>query len=220
MNESDVKKYWEENADGWAILSGEGYDVYRNYLNTPAFLKIFPCVKGLKGLDIGCGEGYNTRKIAERGAIITGIDLSEKFINYAKKKEQENTLNIKYLMASGLNLPFENETFNFCIATMSLMDMPEHEKAISEAYRVLKKGGFFQFSISHPCFFTPEWQWITNEEGKRLALMCGDYFKELNGEIEEWIFGAAPGELKNKFNKFKNPRFTRTLSSWLNLLVQ
>jgi hypothetical protein len=55
--------------------------------------------------------------------------------------------------------------------------------------------------------------------GQRVAVECGDYFRNLNGEIDEWIFGAAPTELKENLKPFRIPRFTRTLSEWLNLLI-
>ncbi|MCK4422178.1 class I SAM-dependent methyltransferase [candidate division WOR-3 bacterium] len=220
MKDHNLRQCWDENAEAWTILSRKGYDIYRDHINTPAFLKMLGDVKGLKGLDLGCGEGYNTRKIAEKGAIMIGVDISEKFISSARQKENEHPLYISYGLGSGLNLPFKDETFDFCVATMSLMDMPNHDKAIGEAYRALKKKGFFQFSISHPCFATPKWEWLYDEKGERTALACGDYFKKLNGEIDEWIFGSAPQELKDKFNKFKVPRFTRTLSSWLNILIK
>lgn len=219
MNESDVKKYWEENAETWTILSRKGYDVCRDHLNTPAFLRMLPDVKGLEGLDVGCGEGHNTRIITEKGALMTGIDISEKFIKHAHQKENKDPLNIKYLVGSGLNLPFGNNIFDFCISTMALMDMANYYKAVQEIHRVLKKGGFFQFSISHPCFLTPIAEWIYNKKGEKVALACGDYFKRMNGEVEEWIFSSIPEELKNKYKKFKIARFSHTLSSWLNLLI-
>ncbi len=220
VKEKDVRKHWEDNAEVWTMLSRRGYDVYRDYVNTPAFLETLGDVKGLQGLDIGCGEGHNTRKIAERGARMTGIDLSWKFICHAQQKEQELSLHINYLTASGLNLPFNDEVFDFCTAIMSLMDMPNHESAISEACRVLKKRGFFQFSITHPCFTTPQWQWLLNEQGERAALVCGDYFRQLDGEVDEWMFSHVPEKLKENFDKFRIPSFTRTLSSWLNMIVK
>jgi ubiquinone/menaquinone biosynthesis C-methylase UbiE len=219
VKEDDVKKCWEENAEAWTILSRIGYDIYRDHVNTPAFLEMLGDVKGLRGLDIGCGEGHNTREIAQLGASMTGIDISEKFIHYAQQKEDEHPLHIKYLHGSGLDLPFDNESFDFCVAIMSLMDMAEHECAIEEAYRVLKTKGFFQFSITHPCFQTPKWEWLKNENGEKTAMICGDYFRQPNGKIEEWIFSSAPQELKDKFNTFKIPIFDRTLSSWLNMLI-
>jgi ubiquinone/menaquinone biosynthesis C-methylase UbiE len=220
VKEDDVKKCWEDNAEAWTILSRKGYDTYRDHVNTPAFLDMLGNVKGLKGLDIGCGEGHNTREIVKKGAYMTGIDISEKFIHYAQQMENEHPLHIKYMHGSGLNLPFDNESFDFCVAIMSLMDMAEHERAVKEAYRVLKKKGFFQFSITHPCFQTPKWEWLLDENGKRAAIACGDYFKQPTERIGEWIFSSAPRELKDKFDTFKIPIFDRTLSSWLNILMR
>ena len=68
MNHREVGRYWDGNADAWTKLARAGYDVYRDYLNTPAFFVMLPNVKGLLGLDIGCGECHNTRLLARRGA--------------------------------------------------------------------------------------------------------------------------------------------------------
>ena len=219
MNHKEVGKYWDGNAQAWTKLSRMGYDIYRDYLNTPAFLAMLPDVDGLKGLDIGCGEGHNTRLAAKRGAQMSAIDISPEFIKYAIEAEETEPLGIEYRIASAVELPYDNEAFDFAMATMSFMDIPETDKAISQAFRVIKLGGFIQFSILHPCFHTFTWEWIKDEAGRPLALKCGDYFKELNGEIEEWIFGAAPEDLKNEFSNFKIPRFTRPLSKWLNSLI-
>ena len=51
------------------------------------------------------------------------------------------------------------------------------------------------------------------------AIEVGDYFQNLEGEVTEWLFGAAPPEAKAGLPKFRTPRFTRTLSEWLNLLI-
>jgi hypothetical protein len=82
----------------------------------------------------------------------------------------------------------------------------------------LKPGGFLQFSISHPCFFSPYRKVVRNEVGEEIAVAVGDYFRSTDGEIEEWTFSAAPAEVKQSVKIFQVPRFHRTLSSWLNLL--
>jgi hypothetical protein len=83
----------------------------------------------------------------------------------------------------------------------------------------LRPGGFFQFSITHPCYNTPHRRNIRNGEGKTYAIEVGGYFNFLNGEIAEWIFSETPGDLKDRFGKFKVPVFNRTLSFWMNAIV-
>lgn len=220
MKNNEVKKYWDENADNWTSLSRQGFDRYRDLILAPAFFKMIPEISGLKGLDVGCGEGYNTRLAAEKGAIMTAIDISEKFLSWAKEKEQEKPLGITYLCRSATELSFSDNQFDFAIATMSLMDIAENDRVLSEIHRVVKPGGFFQFSISHPCFAGSNSKWLLDKDGKRIAMVVWDYFKKANGELDEWIFSNAPDELTNKMQKFRIPRFTRTLSEWLNLLIK
>ncbi|MHA2283934.1 MAG: class I SAM-dependent methyltransferase [Promethearchaeota archaeon] len=220
MDNKDVARYWDKNAENWTKLVRMGYDRGRNLINSPAFFKMLSDVLNLEGLDIGCGEGYNTRMLAKLGAKITAIDISKVFIKYAKESEEKEPLAINYQVASGTDLPFSNNYFDFAIATMSLMDMAENEKAVEEAYRVIKPGGFFQFSILHPCFADPDHEWVKNEEGRKIGFVVKNYFKSYNGELEEWIFSAAPKEITEKINNFIIPRFSRSLSEWLNLLIE
>ena len=71
MEASDVAACWEANAETWTRHARAGYDLYRDAQNTPAFFTHLPDIDGLDGLDIGCGEGSNTRKLAEAGASVT-----------------------------------------------------------------------------------------------------------------------------------------------------
>ncbi|MFX0039177.1 MAG: class I SAM-dependent methyltransferase [Promethearchaeota archaeon] len=220
MDDKEVGKYWDKNAENWVKLSRMGYDRCRDLINSPAFFKMLPDISNLYGLDIGCGEGYNTRIAAKKGAKMDAIDISKTFIKYAKESEIEESLGIKYQIANATKLPYPDNTFDFAIATMSIMDISDNKKAITEAFRVLKSGGFFQFSISHPCFAISDTSWVKNEEGRRTGLIVRNYFKKIDGELEEWIFGAAPKDVTEKMRKFRIPRFTRTLSEWLNLLIR
>ena len=219
MDHESVGRYWDENAEVWTKLVRAGYDIFRDGLNTPAFLAMLPSIEDLAGLDIGCGEGHNTRLVAERGALMTGIDISPAFVRYAREAEEANPLGIRYEVASAVELPFEGASFNFVTAFMSLMDIPETERVLAEVFRVLRPGGFFQFSITHPCFDTPHRKTLRDETGLTYAIEVGDYFRRLDGEVQEWLFSAAPPEIREGTRPFRVPRFTRTLSEWLNLLI-
>lgn len=218
MDDRTVGEYWERNAGTWTQLVRAGYDVYRDLLNTPAFLEMLPEVAGREGLDIGCGEGENTRKLAARGARMWGVDIAPTFVARAQEIAEQEP--IVYSVGSALALPFPNERFDFAVAFMSLMDVPAPEVALQEAYRVLRPGGFLQFSITHPCFGTPHRKLLRRENGEAYAVEVGRYYDRADGEIERWIFGSAPEEVKAGLQKFEVPRFYRTLSEWVNAVLE
>lgn len=219
MDDSEAGRYWERNAEAWTRLCRQGYDVYRDLFNTPAFLEMLPGVEGLAGLDLGCGEGYNTRLLAERGARMFAIDVAPSFVRYAREGEQGRPVGIRYAAASAQRLPFRDASFDFATAFMSLMDMPEPHAALREAWRVLKPGGFLQFSITHPCFDPPYRKLLRDSQGAAYALEVGGYFEDTHGRIDEWLFSAAPAAAKAGLRPFQVPRFHRPLSVWFNALV-
>jgi ubiquinone/menaquinone biosynthesis C-methylase UbiE len=158
--------------------------------------------------------------LAQRGAQMAAIDISEVFIKHAHAIEETEHLGIDYRVASAVALPFPDASFDFATAFMSLMDVPETNLVLLEAFRVLKPDGFLQFSITHPCFDTPHRRNLRGADGRTYAIEVGDYYREMNGEIDEWLFKAAPSEAKRGLRKFSIPRFTRTLSFWLNQIVK
>lgn len=102
MDHRQPGRSWEGNAKAWTLLSRQGWDVYRDFINTPAFLELLPDVRGKTGLDVGCGEGHNTRLLAQRGAHIFGVDIAPSFLAFAEEAKD----GIGYVAASALELPF------------------------------------------------------------------------------------------------------------------
>ena len=219
MDPLTVGRYWDENAEAWTRLARAGYDVYRDHLNTPAFLRMLPPVGGRRGLDIGCGEGGNTRQLARLGARMTGFDLSPTFVRHALQEERREPLDIAYCVASATRLPFAGESFDFATAFMCLMDIPQADLALAEAFRVTKPGGFLQFSITHPCTDTPHRRNLRDADGRTYALEIGRYFEQPLGRVDTWLFSAAPEPIRAATRPFQVPRFHRTLSAWLNAVV-
>lgn len=219
MDSKENAAYWEANAETWTELSRAGHDVYRDGQNTPAFLAMLPPVTGLLGLDIGCGEGENTRHVARRGARMQAIDVAPTFVHHAKAMEEKEPLGIEYQVADAAALPFGDASFDFVTAFMSLMDMPDLPQALTEIKRVLSPGGFVQASILHPCFCPLYRKPVHAEDGSIRAVEVARYFDSADGEIETWCFSTIPAAEKLTVQPFRIPRFHRTLSGWINLIL-
>lgn len=206
---------WNANARAWVELSRAGYDVYRDLVNTPAFFSMLPPVAGLTGLDLGCGEGHNTRLLAGEGARVVALDVSEVFLEAAASAGPSG---IAFVAGDGATLPFRDAGFGFVTAFMSLMDVGDPERTLREMRRVVRPGGFVQFSIVHPASATPTRWWVDDEHGERQALAVGDYFYE--GPLtEQWLFSAAPPEVRDRHQPFTITYARRTLAGWLNAVA-
>ena len=152
-DEGHVRKAWDKASEAWVDFVRTGKDFFRDRLNNPATFDLIGNVKDLVVLDLACGEGYNTRILARKGARVTGVDFSESMIESARVEEENERLGIKYYVLDATRLEgLSDGHFDLVTCFMSLQDIEDYRKAISEASRVLKHYGRFVFSISHPCF--------------------------------------------------------------------
>jgi SAM-dependent methyltransferase len=213
MELPDTRKQWNANAAAWTELSRAGFDVYRDLVNTPAFFVLLPPVDGLLCLDLGCGEGHNTRLLAGRGARVVALDVAELFIAAATTQERQG---IGYLIGDGALLPFRGPCFDAVTAFMSLMDVADPERTLLEVARVLRPGGFVQFSVVHPVMSTPIGRWVNDDQGVRQARAIGGYFYQ--GPLTE-TWTTAPTQLRDRYQPFTITYARRTLAGWLSAVL-
>ena len=203
-----VREQWDYNARGWDHAQRTGLDHYRTGLHGPALVEFAGDVTGKKLLDLGCGEGYFSRQMAEQGASVIGIDLSPNQLKFARERESEQPLGIEYreVNATEIAEEFGEESFDVVTACMSLMDMPEPDRVINAAAKVLRPGGRFVFSITHPCFQTPYREWHRDDDGNKIALKVGNYFE--SGPIE--LKFVAVSDVYD----MKTTQYHATLTEW------
>ncbi|XEC97606.1 class I SAM-dependent methyltransferase [Paenibacillus tarimensis] len=90
---------------------------------------------GLSVCDIGCGQGELAYRLSLLGAKVTGVDLSEKLLEYARKRTDQ----VSWILDDAMELQkVVDESFDYAISSVMLMDLPDHKKVFEAAYRILK----------------------------------------------------------------------------------
>jgi SAM-dependent methyltransferase len=94
MVDEKVSREWDEASKPWADFVRISKDYFREEMNNPATLRMVGNVKGKQLLDLSCGEGYNTRILAKKGARVIGVDFSKEMIKLAREREKRDRLGI------------------------------------------------------------------------------------------------------------------------------
>ena len=95
-------------------------------------------------LDVGCGVGGSTRRLSHMaGCCVTGIDLSDEYIDAAERLTQllDMQARVRFQAASALELPFEDNSFDGAWSIQMNMNVEDKLGWLKEVYRVLKPGG-------------------------------------------------------------------------------
>ncbi|MCI8386903.1 MAG: class I SAM-dependent methyltransferase [Clostridiales bacterium] len=155
-----------------------------------------------KVLEIGCAGGTFCHKLKKYipGIDITGIDLDEGHIEFAKAKSTELSLDCKFLAGDAAHLPFNDNSFDVCFSHTVSEHIP-HDAFFGEQYRVLKPGGKIcvlsvrtRFNIKSDGVYAP-----TDEECrlmKKAWSSSDDFDKDLNIGAYELDEHDYPRELE------------------------
>ena len=145
----------------------------------PAVFEMLGDVRDQVVLDLACGPGFYARRLARRGARVTGTDISEEMLRRARDHARggANPPSFYHLSAAEL-APSWTETFDVVLCNMALVDIPDIDDVLREVARVLKRSGRFVFSVIHPCFVMPHAEWVIDEEGNADYKRVDNYFAE------------------------------------------
>ena len=127
---------------------------YRTTLESKQFYrdKTSEDVKGKIVLEYGCGPGSQAFSLAERGAEVDAIDISEVAIEQAREEAEKLEVKINFTVMDAENLDFEDDTFDL-VCGSGILHHLELESCYRELTRVLKPGGkgvFFEPMGYHP----------------------------------------------------------------------
>jgi ubiquinone/menaquinone biosynthesis C-methylase UbiE len=145
----------------------------------PAVFEMLGDVRDRAVLDLACGPGFYARRLARRGARVTGTDISEEMLRRARDHARGDTNPPSFYHLSAAELaPSWSESFDVVLCNMALVDIPEIDDVLREVERVLRRDGRFIFSIIHPCFVMPAAEWVLDEEGNPDHKRVDRYFAE------------------------------------------
>jgi len=94
-------------------------------------------------LDIACGMGYDSLAWAREGKKPVGIDWNSGLLENASCLAAQEGLEVDFLVADATQLPFPDGSFDICFSENLFEHVPEWERIVSEACRVLKDDGVF-----------------------------------------------------------------------------
>lgn len=120
---------------------------------TETVIKMANVIKPCKLLNVGMG-GYPLVdiRLAKMGFDVTGVEYSEPLVHLAKNAIEKAGVSVECLVGDGMNLSFEDESFEACLSSETIEHIPDDKKVVKEIHRILKPGGYFLMTV--PCILS------------------------------------------------------------------
>ncbi len=145
---------WEANAAFWDQRMGEGND-WVERLCWPAITRLLDVGAGERLLDVACGNGLTSRRLAALGATVVGIDFSGAMLEFGRARTEAGAP-IEYRHVDATDeaalVALGERSFDGALSNMALMDMAAITPLYRGLARLLRPGGRFVFSVPHPAF--------------------------------------------------------------------
>jgi ubiquinone/menaquinone biosynthesis C-methylase UbiE len=158
----------------WDLARYINYSIYRTALASLA-------APHQRIVDVGCGTGLMSLKLAATGRQVLGVDLSSAMIEHARSR---SSARLEFLQADAENLPLESASFDAVVNLISFHHYPNPDRALAEFRRVFRPGG-------------------------RLVLIAFDldsYFIQLAQKVNRWTKNIAGDAWQKTCRRGSHPR--------------
>ena len=135
----------ELERQGWGAKAGN-YDALGGQITVGAVGPLLDAAgvrTGMRVLDVAAGPGYVAAGADARGAHAIGIDFAADMVSEARRRYPK----VEFHEGDAENLAFDTSSFDAVVCAFGLLHMADPDKAIAEAYRVLRPDGRFAFTV-------------------------------------------------------------------------
>jgi len=140
-----MASFWEFEHNGWQRIHSNYADAWGSLTSQAgaALLDATDVGEGSAVLDVACGPGYMTAAAQSRGAQVIGLDFASEMVTQA----QALYPNLDVREGDAEHLPFDDESFDAVVMSFGMLHLAQPELAAAEAFRVLREGGAFGFTV-------------------------------------------------------------------------
>lgn len=190
---------WETHAEWWIAGFTEGADPEYEEQILP--LAAAELAGAARVLDVGCGDGQISRRLAAHGSRVTGVDPTWNCVRVAQERAGGPT----YLRAGAGRLPFADASFDAAVACLVFEHIDDVDDAIAEVARVLEPGGRFCFFLNHPILQAPGSAWVDDHlvDPPEQYWRLGPYLDETE-TIEEVELGVRIRFIHRPLSRYVN----------------
>jgi SAM-dependent methyltransferase len=167
------------------------------YYERPATLSLLPEVRGKRVLDAACGPGVYAEWLLSRGAEVVAVDVSPNMVDLARRRLGP-TVDVHHADLIKPLTFLDSESFDVVLSPLTMNYIKDWHPVFTEFHRVLRPGGHFIFSVTHPSF-----DYV--------------YFKSNNYFETEFVSSEWKGFEKVRVNM---PSFRRSLEATLNPIAE
>ena len=138
---TNLQKYWNYRAKSYSESNIEELNNFKGEAWLKILLKNAPNKKKLKVLDVGAGPGLFSILMALAGHEVTAVDISSEMIKSARENAKSFNVNVNFVQVDGIELPFEDKSFDFIISRNVLWNLEYPKEALKEWKRLLDEDG-------------------------------------------------------------------------------
>ena len=185
---------WGKVADWYDEVVADP-DSYQKKVILPNIVRLVAPKKGLRVLDLACGQGFFSHEMAKAGAEVVGVDVSPELIKKAGKGN--------FFVSATTDLSIlGGKKFDVVFSILAIQNIEDISKTFKEVSRVLEAKGKFVIVLNHPAFRIPKKSsWGFDEAAKIQYRRVDEYLSESRADIDMNPGAEGKGEKTISFHR-------------------